>query len=314
VGIRDQVFSRGHRVRATSRSRHVLGIAVGEKCLCVGQIGVAGALPAAAPVIFTFPPGISLDQPRELGLALRQFLAHHQLDARHAILGVPSRWLICKPVNIPPADTATAQELLWIQATATVPSDLGTFTFDYLGEPNLSEPRDLLLLGLGAVRREQLLGMASAANLKPLAIRSTAVALAQATIAHAPRAVIITAAAEGIDVLTQHNQRTTSLRHVGPITATQPLLAQLRRILLSAAPTISSTDPLAQPVPAQTWDAIVIWDEVGLSPALWSALESIAGGISLIRAKLDWAQAAHRPPKAAKLALTPPAPPPWRWR
>lgn len=292
-------------MRGTGRARQVLGIAVGEHRLSVAQLTLGNGSPAAIapPAEFVYPPDLSLEHPQSLGAALREFLAQQGWPGPRVVLGVAAKWLICKGVAIPPAEDSTARQLLWVQASAQVPADLGPFSFDYLGDADPSEPRELLLLGLGRRWRDRLVAMAQSAGLKVMAIRPTPATLARAATPHSDRSLVVCAAAEGFDVLIQQHRRTASLRHVGPISAVQPLAAQLRRML--AAPAAVAGPQPGQPSPPQrAWDRLIVWDEVGLPTAVWTAIESAAAELPVVRGQLSWLGQDFLQPSAANAAAT----------
>jgi hypothetical protein len=278
-------------VRAGNRSRQVLGIAVGERSLSVAQISLDGDAigTGPAPANFAYSDALSLEQGEALGMAMRPFLQQHGFTGQRAVLGVPAKWLICKSVNVPPADDATARQMLWLHAASQVAADLGPFTYDFLGEPDSMDPRDVLLLGLGNHWLDRLAALAAGAGLKVLAIRPTAVALARAAALRVGRPLVVCARPDGFDVIAQQHQHTLALRHVGPLTATQPLLAQVRRMLMvSPSPTrqaVSGDPQIPTPAP---WDALVVWDEAGLAPAVLTSIQAAAAGLTMVQATLQW--------------------------
>jgi hypothetical protein len=77
---------------------------------------------------------------------------------------------------------------------------------------------------------------------------------------------------------------------VGPISATQPLLAQVRRMLVAAPPLVSPSlgQEMDSPAIRRAWEGLVVWDEVGLPPTVWDAMEAAAAGVPVVRANLDW--------------------------
>ena len=76
-------------------SRHILGIAIDDRCLLIAEVAVGGrrhTLRRAAE--FAFPDGTSLQEPAVLGRALKAFLREQHFAARRAVLGLGTP---CRP-------------------------------------------------------------------------------------------------------------------------------------------------------------------------------------------------------------------------
>ena len=96
-----------------------------------------GAAPAAELV---YPEGLVLTRPEELGKALAAFLRDNQFTATDAVVGIPARWLVVKPKDVPPADAATLVPMLRLQAEADFSSELKDLVYDFVGGDGRGAP------------------------------------------------------------------------------------------------------------------------------------------------------------------------------
>ena len=72
------------------------------------------------------------------GAALAEFLRQKQFTARHAVVGLPAKWLLVKTKEVPPADSKTASDLLRLQAEGDFSSELRDLVF----EPDAGRPTE----------------------------------------------------------------------------------------------------------------------------------------------------------------------------
>ena len=160
----------------------VVGLAVGERGVLACELVRAGRGTTVTRLAeFEFPPGASPDAPAELGKALGEFLRGRKFSARRAVVGLPLRWAVVKPKEVPPVAPAAVGGLLLLQAErefALEPQDL---VFEYAGESDPSAARTLLLLAVQRRRVESVVAMAQAAGLSVDAVTLSAVALAAET-------------------------------------------------------------------------------------------------------------------------------------
>ena len=161
------------------RASRILGLAVEERALLAVEVRANGTrceLSRAAE--FTFPEGTSLDDPAGLGAPLRAFLRQHRFSAKRAVLGVPARWLLVKERAVPPTSRESLAGLLRIEAERELSIDVADLALDYADGPASDGKRRVLLVAALQRRVDQLRALAQAARLTPVAITSSALALA----------------------------------------------------------------------------------------------------------------------------------------
>jgi Tfp pilus assembly protein PilN len=129
---------------------------------------------------FAFPGGATLEKPEDLGRALGAFLREQRFSASHAVIGLPARWVLTQPRDVPPMSDADAASMLRLQAEKLAVSDSSDLTFDYVGRTRADGPSRVLILGTLRSRIDQIERLAAAARLRVDAITATSLALAAA--------------------------------------------------------------------------------------------------------------------------------------
>ncbi|HUB23885.1 MAG TPA: hypothetical protein VL992_00550, partial [Tepidisphaeraceae bacterium] len=267
----------------------LLGISLGERgCLVAEVKSAAGGAPQARIAEFSYPTEIALADAEAFGKALATFLDWHGITIRRVVFGVPSKWLICKPYDMPPTDAETAANVLWLHATEIVPAELGEMIFDYAGETSPTESTRLLLLGLQKRWMERLAVIAKAARLKIMAVRPCGTAIGAATAPHVNHGMILSLFPEHAELISQEGGRIRSLRHLGPVSNLAPLLAELRR-----ATAVSSADG----------GSLVLWDELGLDA---KSMEALRGSVPMpvVEARPHWVDVEYVTPGSVHKGLT----------
>ena len=198
------------------RGNKVLGLAIGERSVLACELSRAGsAVRATRMAEFEFPPGVSPDDAGQLGKALASFLRQQGFSARRTVIGLPLRWAVVKPKEVPPASPSTIAGLLLLQAErefALEPQDL---VFEYAGAPDPNAARTVLLLAVQKRRVENAQAMAEAAGLTVRAVTLSAVALASETgrqLAHGGAVLHVTPGAAELSI--HHNGHPRVLRHL----------------------------------------------------------------------------------------------------
>lgn len=269
----------------TDRSKKALGVSVGERSLLVAQVSCDATGPQVTRVAeFTYPEGITLDQPEALGTALREFLKRLGFTARRTMIGVPAKWLVLRPHQIPPTDPETAISLLGIQVEAHRLPELGEIVYDFVGESNETEATTALLMGLPRRWLQAVLAMASAARLKVAAVTPCTAALAAATGARMQRPIVLSVRSEGAELAAVDGTQTRFLRHLGSAIAAPPLNTELRRSMAMLPAGFASSNghsSVGQPSPGR----VVLWDDVGLDEAALHGLEESLG-LAVVRGEL----------------------------
>jgi len=256
-----------------SRDQGLLGIAVGEHALLVAEVNLSQTSgPTAKVAEFTYPADISIEDGNALGKALAHFLQWHGFSARRVVIGVPAKWLISRPYQMPPADAATTSSVLWLHAADSVPAELGKMTFDYVGQSSPTESTNLLLVGLQDRFQQRLMAVAKAAGLKALSITPTSIACAAATGPHASRAWILSFCLGNAELIVQDGRQTKALRHIAPAANQPAIIADLRRSASTAS--------------AEGWN-LVIWNDAGADPAFVESLRG-ASNLPVIEGQSQW--------------------------
>lgn len=268
----------------TDRSKKALGISVGERSLLVAQVASDTAGPQVTRVAeFAYPDGITLESPEALGTALREFLKASGFSARRTIIGVPAKWLVLRPHQIPPTDPETAIALLGIQVEAHRLPELGEIVYDFVGESSETEATTALLMGLPRRWLDRVLTMASAARLKVATVTPCTAVLAAATAAHLHRPIVLSVRSEGAELAAVDGTRTRFLRHLGSAVAAPPLNTELRRSMAMLPAGFASGNGHETGTAAA--GRMVLWDDVGLDDAALQGLQESLG-ISIVRGEL----------------------------
>lgn len=286
-------------VFTADRARKVLGISVGERSLLVAQVGAGGGggESSSGPRVcrmaeFAYPPGVSIDDGEAVGTGLREFLRGGGFSAGRAVLGVPAKWLMLRTHRIPPADEATAADLLRLQVESHGTPELGEMVYDFTGDCRADEPCDVLVMGLARRRLDALLAMASAARLKVVAVTACTAALCAATAnsdaGRGGRPLVLSVRPEGAELAAAFGSRPRFLRHLGSAVAAPPLGMELRRAAAMLPAEFASGnghDGHAFGPENHTSREMIVWDDVGLDPDALTTLEASLG-FPVIRGEL----------------------------
>lgn len=268
----------------TDRSKKALGVSLGEKSLLVAQVACGAAGPQVTGVAeFIYPEGLSLEEGPALGAALKEFLNSSGFTARRTFIGVPAKWLVLRPHQIPPTDPETAVALLGIQAEAHRLPELGEIVYDFIGQSSQTEATTALLMGLPKRWLERILAMAEAARLKVAAVTPCTAVLGAATAANVKRPLILSVRAEGAELAAVDGSQTRFLRHLGSAVAAPPLGMELRRSLAMLPPGFASGNGHAHT--GDPPSRIVLWDDVGLDAEALQSLQNSLG-ITVVRGDL----------------------------
>lgn len=164
-----------------TRARKILGLAVEERSILAVEIRLDGErFEVKHAAEFVFPEGTTLNEPTSVGQLLRQFLREHRFTAKHAVIGLPAKWLIVREKNVPPTNADSIGGILKIQAERDFSLDFDEMVFDYLGEPRSTEYSSLLLVGTLRRTIDEIITAAQTAGLSVLSVTSSALALASA--------------------------------------------------------------------------------------------------------------------------------------
>ena len=229
----------------TLASSSLIGLAIGDREIACVQIAGRGARRSVARAArFDVPAGMSLDDAQGLGRALRQFLDEHRMTARRAIVGVPARWLIAEPRELPPASREQALASLRLQAERIALGDDSHLVFDVAGSFGNHKPGHALLVALSQDRLQRLKHLCAAADLTPLAVTATGLVVAQSLKETVEQAVILFSG-EGAELVWRTQEGPRAFRHLSGVRAgasamqtsagIQPLTTELWRTVAMSA-------------------------------------------------------------------------------
>jgi hypothetical protein len=252
-----------------SRYNKVLGLAIGERSILAAEVatGAAGGAPPEVRRLaeFPLPAEASLGgsaaavDPAALGKALGEFLREQKFTSRPAVVGLPARWLLFKSKEVPPADSATAADLLRLQAEGEFSSELKDLVFDYTGEASPAAARTVLLVATPRRYLDLVRQVCEAARIDPVAITSSAAALGVATSRSIGKnAVVLSLQPAGAELSAHAGGHTSMLRHLRAPTPEPLFLSELRRVV-SMLPGMSNGSS------ANSGRQVVVWDGAGLS-------------------------------------------------
>ncbi len=90
-------------------TRTLLGLAIDEFGLVVAEVAARVGRPEVRRVgQLTFEEKLSAETAKDLGQQLRQFLRANHFSSRHAIVGIPTKWIVAKEIVAPPASAIPA--------------------------------------------------------------------------------------------------------------------------------------------------------------------------------------------------------------
>lgn len=263
------------------RPRHpVLGLAIEEHAIHVAQVraeslGVPGPDSGKArAATMTFPETLSWKDPAAVGVALGAFLREQGFNAHHAIVGLPGRWLLFRPVATPPAQPAAAIGLLRLAIERDLPVDARQWSFDYAGEPNPVAKTTLLLAATANHRLDAVTAALPRAGLQVQALTATPLLLV-ASVPDVPgdpgagRAVLMLSN-EGAELAIVRGGEVLMIERLGTVPgpgAGPSLASEIRRVLMVAS-SKNAMDPAA----------LVVWNSSTF--AEW-AIEALAEDLAL---------------------------------
>jgi hypothetical protein len=203
-------------------------MALSQKSILIAEVGgKAGAWSVQHLAEFVFPEGVSLEQPAELGQALKQFMRGEKFSTRETVIGLSAKRLVTRRKEVPPAAPVMAASMLRLQAEGEFSSEPDALVMDFAGETSATTTTTVLLMAVTRENVDQCSAMTKAAGLKLTGLTVTAAALGQAT-SRGPEGsdgVVVSLAPGGAELVVQHGGATTQVRHlnVGDATAADSL-------------------------------------------------------------------------------------------
>lgn len=251
---------------------NILGLAISDRGISCAEVassvgkGRHRASLVRKLAFFPLPPEKSFEQPEAVGAALGDFLRAHGFAARSAVVGVPARWIIAQPRELPPIDDqAQAIAMLRLQAERMAPADVSEMVFDVVGDLRESSApaakgKSVLLAGMMREHADRLKQMCASAGLTAEAITPTSLALSSAAGASKPasdRPMVVWSQHGGADVVWNIDARPHMLRHIAGADASAGAVgAELRRAfaIVPAGNGVSSQPPPPSPASATLWN------------------------------------------------------------
>jgi hypothetical protein len=215
----------------STRYKKILGLAVGERSLFAAEVS-AGARPQIRKLAeLVYPPGISPQQPRELGQVLATFLRDQGVSAGAAIVGIPVKWLLVKCKEVPPVDGTTLSDMLRLQAESEFSSELKDLVFEYVQGPVGAGGKSVLLLATQRKHLDWVSELCEAAKLKTVGVIPAALALGQSTVgvASEKETMVLAVGQGGSELTTQSGGQSSSIKHLRACEPRAPFVSELRR-------------------------------------------------------------------------------------
>ncbi len=194
------------------RHKLVLGLVLGERSLSIAELAATGETREVRKTgEFAYPAGMGLDAPDALGKALGSFLKERGFTARVALVGLSARRLVVKLKEVPPADRATLNDILRIQAEGEFDAELKDLAYDYEG----GTAGGVLLAATPRRDVDNAEKLCLAAGLTAAAVTSSALAIgAQACRTAGGECLVISSGPGGVEVTSQRADMAVAVRHL----------------------------------------------------------------------------------------------------
>jgi hypothetical protein len=218
-----------------SRHNKVLGLSLGEKSLMAAEV-VHGTKPQVKHLAeMTYPDGVGLQQPAELGKALNKFLHDKGFSARTAVIGIPVKWLVVRPKEVPTTDAKTTANVLRLQAETEFSSELKDLVYDYAEGQTNGPSKSVLLMATSRKHLDTVSELCEAAKIKAAAVLPSALALGRTTGAAlsgkngSSDILVLSVAAGGSEMTAQQGAAPSAIRYLRAPDPREPFVSELRR-------------------------------------------------------------------------------------
>lgn len=152
-------------------SRTILGLAIDEFGIVAAEVSARSGRPEIRHVgQLAFDDKLSSDNINDRAGQLKAFLRTSHFSSRHAIIGIPLKWVVAREVMAPPANADAIAGMLGIQAERAFSLNASELIFDYYGSTSASESSRVMLLAARRQMVEQIKELAVAAGLHPQAV------------------------------------------------------------------------------------------------------------------------------------------------
>lgn len=234
-------------------NKSVMGVALGERSLVAAEI-VGGERPALRKFAeMQYPEGVTPLDSQKLGAAFAEFSQTQGFSARNVVVGLPAKWLVVKPKDVPAADDTTLANMLRLQAEAEFSTELKDLVYDFAPAGDTAGTRSVLLVATPRKYVDAATAICEAANLNVLGVTSSALVLGAATGRQAGGpALVLTVSPRGAELTAQRGESASTVRHLRAPQPTAPFVSELRR----AVSTIPTTGTGGQ--------EMILWDDGGV--------------------------------------------------
>ena len=157
----------GAPILQSFRKMGTLGLAIDEFGIAAAEIRTLhGHTEVQRTGQWQFEKKLNLDNAKDAGQKLKQFLRENHFSSKQAVIGIPTKWIVAKEITIPPAGAESVAGVLNIQAERAFSLNAGELVFDYCGRTSSSEPSEVLLLAARSQIVEQVKELAASAGLQ----------------------------------------------------------------------------------------------------------------------------------------------------
>jgi hypothetical protein len=231
----------------TPRHKKVLGLSLGERSLLVAEVVSGDQITVTRTAELVYPAGITPANPSALGGALASFLSKEGFTAKSVVVGLPARWLVTQPKEVPAADAKTKAEMLRLSAEAEFSTELKDLVYDFTGSGTT-----VLLVATPKRYVEAAVSMCETARISLDIVTATALALGDATgRAAAKDVLVLSVASGGAEMTVQRDASSGAVRHLRGPQPEAPFINELRR----AASMLPSS---------KSGRELIMWDGTGL--------------------------------------------------
>lgn len=157
--------------------QRVIGIALGERSIRFTEMKRTGqSVEVVATSRMSLDTSIDQIEPDELGSAIGAHLKAHGHKARHAALGLSTRWVLVHRESAPPADAATLRSIIRLKIEKRFSAAEQDLTFSFQDAAAQNSQHGLLLVGAQTERIQRLHKATVAAGLVPISMVASALA------------------------------------------------------------------------------------------------------------------------------------------
>ena len=156
----------------------LLGLSIDESGIVAAELRVRSGHPEVQHVgCWSFQKKLDSNNAGEMGQQFRQFLRKNNFSAKHAVIGIPTKWVVAREISAPPASADASAGMLAIQAERAFSLNASELIFDYCGRTSPSEKSEVLLVAARRPIVNQIKELAIAAGLQVKSITISALAL-----------------------------------------------------------------------------------------------------------------------------------------